>query len=69
MRELLEDTNSTGLSCIALPFPATSLFISGIIHTHVEVVLYGKTEEKFLEDSRVHYRETTGDVSKAGGFQ
>ena len=68
-RELVEDTNSTGLSCIAMLFPATSLFISGTIHTHVEVILYGKTEEKSLEDPRIHYRETMGDVSKAGGFQ
>ena len=68
-RELVEDTNSTGLSCIALLFPATSLFISGTVHTHVEVILYGTTEEKFLEDLRAHYRETMGDVSKPGGFR
>lgn len=37
-------------------------------HIYVEVVLHGKTEGNFLEDSQVRHRETIGDISKLGGF-
>ena len=36
-------------------------------HIYVEVVLHGKTEGKFLEDT-IGHEETLGQVSKLGGF-
>ena len=37
-------------------------------HIYVEVVLHGKTEGQFLEDTGVRHEETMGQISKLGGF-
>ena len=37
-------------------------------HVYVEVVLYGETEGKFLEDPDAHADEMMGQVSNLGGF-
>ena len=37
-------------------------------HIYVKVVLYGKTEGQFLEDTGAHHMETMGQVSKLSGY-
>ena len=37
-------------------------------HVYVEVVMHGKTEGSFLEDSEAHNWETLGEVSRLGAF-
>ena len=37
-------------------------------HIYVEVVMHGKTEGNFLEDSEAHNWEILGEVSRLGAF-
>ena len=37
-------------------------------HIYVEVVMHGKTEGNFLDDSEAHSWEILGEVSRLGGF-
>ena len=57
-----------GAVCIPPLLVDIPIYLYDSSHTYVEVVLHGKTEGKFLDDSRAHCRETMGDVSKLGGF-